>query len=113
MKIVSFVVVAALLISAESASAKPLKTRTTDMQGTVFIVTVDWDTKKVSVSLKANPAKLQGDILEQQLQLAVYYGSAVDCSLSKVSRTLVSESEVSGKLDCPWFHTAFVEAPGS
>jgi hypothetical protein len=105
MKILILLAAASLCLSAQSASAKPSKTKSWDALGTTFVVLVDWDTNSVSANLQANPARLSGDELEQSMQWAVYYSSAVGCRMRETGRKQAGKNVTVGHLHCPWFET--------
>ena len=90
-------------LAGQQASADPVKTKTWDVLGTTFIVTVDWDTSVVVADLRRNPAGLSGERLEQSMQNAVYYSSAAGCRMNESGRVLTMKSKAVGVLVCPWF----------
>jgi hypothetical protein len=106
MKIVSLLAAGLFCVFGQTAIAKPLKTKAWDVVGTTFIVSVDWDTNVVSAKLRSNPARLSGQALEQSMQKAVYYGSAVNCRMRATGRKSIGPNEIVGVLHCPWFDKA-------
>jgi hypothetical protein len=106
MRILSLLAAGSFCVLGHAAVAKPLKTKAWDVVGTTFIVSVDWDTNVVSAKLRSNPAHLSGQALEQSMQMAVYYGSAVNCRMSETSRKSIGRNEIVGVLHCPWFGKA-------
>jgi hypothetical protein len=106
MKIVSWMVGAAALLQAGVANADQIRTTFTDVHGTRFLVSVDWDDRTASATLLANPANLRGAELEERLQVAVWYGATTYCSIHGDNQISMSQSTVSGRLDCPWFNEA-------
>lgn len=106
MKVIALIAAGAVCFLGQAAAANPIKTRVANIDGTTFIVSVDWDTNAVSARLGANPAHLTGGALEQSMQNAVYYGSAVDCRMQESGRKRLGQNEIIGALHCPWFGKA-------
>lgn len=103
MKVIALITVGAVCALTQAAAANPTRTRVADINGTTFIVSVDWDMNTVSAKLRANPANLSGEALERSMQNAVYYGSAVDCRMQAAGRKRLGQGEIIGALHCPWF----------
>lgn len=101
MKTLTLFAVGVLFLFAQSAAAKPVKTLTQDPRGTSFIVTVDWETRMISVKLRANPARLHGATLEESMQLAVGYSSAIGCQILPSGRQVLAANKIVGVLYCP------------
>lgn len=113
MKFTVLIAAAALVASTVVADAKPYRTLVRDMQGTTFIITVDFETNVVRADLRRNPAKLAGADLERQLQVAVGFGSSMTCGIKKEGREKLSKSEIQGTLHCDWFDMPIVNPTGA
>lgn len=83
--------------------AREVRTVFKDVYGTQFLVTVDWNSATVSAHLKKNPRKFTDAKLEERMQVAIHFGSAVDCRMEKIGRTQMDDGKVVGALWCPWF----------
>lgn len=101
MKMLTLFAAGTLLLLAQTAAGKPVKTLTQDPRGTSFVVAVDWETRLISVRLRANPARLHGNILEESMQLAVGYSSAIGCQILRSGRQVITPNEIIGVLHCP------------
>lgn len=113
MKSLITLVATSVLFFAGVAEANPYRTLARDMQGTTFIITVDWENELVSADLRRNPANLDDAAIERKLQLAVSFGSSVTCGMKSEGRKAISPSKVQGKLDCSWFDRPIVNPSGA
>lgn len=90
-----------VLIFNQAASAKPIKTWTSDPTGTILIISADLDVGVISIKLRSNPARLSGHEMERVMQKAVYY-STTDCRIKDTGRKKIRPNELVGKLECKW-----------
>ena len=101
MKKSSFLACSLVLVVGQAASAKPIKTWTSDPTGTVLIISADLDVGEISVKLRANPARLSGHEMERVMQKAVYYSTS-ECRIKDAGRKRITPNELVGTLECKW-----------
>jgi hypothetical protein len=104
MKIFGVLTALAVTFMGQAVLAKTINTRTTDTNGTSFLISIDWDARVVTARLFMTPSSNSEASQLDALQSAVYYSSAAGCYMrNRQMKISQGRKEITGALECPWF----------
>jgi hypothetical protein len=104
MKIFLYVLAALCSVSLAPSPAAASKGVFEDLVGRRIFVAVDWMSRSVQLKVLGNPQGYSDAQLEERFLVAILHAGAGSCRMAPHGRTVSADGQLTGALDCPWFH---------